>query len=137
MNLIDVHSRPDRHDLLYALLMERDASVNISHKEMPRFEDHHVRFVESMPYAAWYFIVTDEPIGSIYLSRQNEIGVFLFKAHWGNGYGRDAITLLMQKHGKRRYLANINPLNNRSRKIFTELGFTKCQETYECVSGGA
>jgi RimJ/RimL family protein N-acetyltransferase len=132
MNLIPVYERPDRHELLYKLLSERDAEVNISHSRMPCWGDH-IRFVESRPYEAWYFI-GDEPLGACYLSKQNEIGVFLFREHQGKGHGRDAIKAIMEKHGRRRYLANVSPQNDRSRFLFAGLGFKCVQQTYELTA---
>ena len=65
------------HPFLYELLKERTPEVNISHKEMPTYKKH-VKFVISKPYAAWNIIYyKNEKIGSIYLSKQNEIGMFL------------------------------------------------------------
>jgi RimJ/RimL family protein N-acetyltransferase len=136
LTLTSVYRRPD-WQVLFSLLAEREPEVNVSHRKMPTWKEH-VRFVESMPYEAWYFIeVNGDLVGVVYLSKLDEIGVQIFKAHWGHGYGRRAVKELMARHGPKRFLANINPSNNRSRRVFTELGFTKCQETYECVSGGA
>lgn len=132
MNLLSVYERPDRALVLYQLLEERDPSANISHKAMPSWEDH-VRFVESKPYEAWYFIENATIAGACYLSRQNEIGVAVFKAHQGNGYGPWAVQALMLKHGRRRYLANVSPHNERSAEMFEGLGFTHIQNTYECL----
>ena len=126
--LTSIYEWSDRAEILYRLLSEREASVNISHKAMPCWGDH-IRFVESKPYEAWYFI--GEALGACYLSKQNEIGVFLFKEHQGNGYGRAAIKAIMEKHGWRRYLANVSPDNERSRFMFQGLGFKLCQQTYE------
>lgn len=98
---------------------------------MPSLYDH-VAFVEGRPYADWCFIsVGDEIVGAIYLSKQDEIGVFLYRKFRGMGYGCRAILALMDKHGSRRYLANINPRNDPSRSLFVSLGFTVCQHTYE------
>lgn len=131
MNLIPVYERLDRHQILYELLEEREAHVNISHKKMPCWGDH-FRFVESYPYEHWYFIVVDRNVvGACYLTKQNEIGIGVFKFHQGNGYGKRAVRLLMKEHGKRRYLANVNPLNEKSAKLFVDLGFRICQQTYE------
>jgi len=128
MNLTSVYARPDRHELLYALLSERDEAANISHRAMPSFEDH-CRFVESMPYEGWYFI--GDAFGACYLSHQNEIGVFVFKQHRGKGYGPQAVKALMELHGKRRYLANVSPRNEASAAMFAALGFKMVQHTYE------
>jgi RimJ/RimL family protein N-acetyltransferase len=117
--------------LLYDLLGERDASINISHRQMPSFGDH-VRFIEGRPYYDWNFVyVGDEIVGAIYLTDADEIGIFVYGKHRGLGYGRKAIIALMDKHGRRRYLANINPRNDPSRALFVSLGFAVCQHTYE------
>jgi RimJ/RimL family protein N-acetyltransferase len=131
MHLTSIYTFPDRRAVLYELLRERDDTVNISHKEMPSF-DEHCRFVESHPYMAWYFIVqADKVVGTCYLTKQGEIGAQVFKAYRGHGYGRDAVKVLMWKHGDRRYLANINPRNEASIAMFGKLGFKQCQVTFE------
>lgn len=133
MNLLSIYERRNRAALLYGLLQERDETVNISHRKMPSFGDH-VRFIESHPYEAWYFIMDGRPVGSIYLSKQNEIGVFVFKQHHGKGYARQSVLALMEHHGPRRYLANMNPQNEGSRFLFSGLGFHLIQHTYERVA---
>jgi RimJ/RimL family protein N-acetyltransferase len=130
MKLISVYSRDDRAELLYQLLAERDETVNISHKGMPTFKDHE-KFIASHPYEDWCFVCDPEPVGAVYLTKQNEIGVFIFTGSQGKGYAREAIKALMEKHGPRRYLANINPHNEASRFLFSGLGFKLVQQTYE------
>jgi RimJ/RimL family protein N-acetyltransferase len=124
---------------LYKLLQERDETTNISHKGLPDFETHRA-FVESKPYADWCFIGIDHwkngdcfdlVVGACYLSKQDEIGVFIFKAYQGKGYGWRAVKALIDKHGPRRYLANINPRNERSADLFARMGFKLIQHTYE------
>ena len=67
------------HLFLYELLKHRDRRANISHKKMPSFTQH-VKFVLSKPYARWYVIIRNkENIGSIYLTRSDEIGIFIKK----------------------------------------------------------
>ncbi len=114
------------------MLAERDASVNISHRAMPSW-DEHIKFVNSKPYQAWYFICDPEPIGTCYLTERNEIGVFIHKQFQGKGYGKKAVEMLMQKHGQRRYLANISPENEPSAVLFAKLGFKLVQHTFERV----
>ena len=116
--------------ILYGLLEERPVSANISHQEMPTWEEHK-RFIKSRPYTAWYLIMDgEEALGSIYLSQQDEIGVFLFKKHQGNGYAKMAIKMLTEEHPRKRYLANINPENKESISMFERLGFIHIQNTY-------
>jgi RimJ/RimL family protein N-acetyltransferase len=130
MNLISVYERRDRHELLYRLLSERDETINISHKAMPAFCQH-VAFVESKPYTAWYFITeNDEVHGACYLSNQDEIGIHVFRASQGRGYGPRAVNEIIGLHGRRRYLANINPRNERSAALFANLGFKLVQHTF-------
>lgn len=133
MNLVSVYARPDRHELLYRLLAERGDEVHISHRKMPNFNEH-VEFVESDPYEAWYFICDPDPVGACYLSRQNEIGVFVFAEHQKKGYARSAIKALIEKHGPGRYLANVSPKNKSSRFLFNGMGFRHIQDTYELVA---
>ena len=130
-SLISVYERPEHLILLWNLLAERAASQSISHHEMPTWRQH-VEFVMSKPYEAWYFIIVDdEPVGVVYLTRRNEIGVFIFNGHQKKGHGRAAVKALMEKHGLRRYLANVNPANEATRFLFQGLGFQLCQHTYE------
>ncbi len=129
MTLNSVYDRADHHKLLFQLLSEREETTNISHAKMPEW-DKHVGFVDSHPYEAWYFI-GPEPVGACYLTKQNEIGIFIFKDHQGKGHGPKAVKALMELHGKRRYLANINPRNEKSAALFAALGFKPVQHTYE------
>lgn len=132
MNLVSIYTRPDRAKVLYALLAERRPSESISHKGMPTWEEH-IRFIENRPYEAWYFIENGDTVGACYLSKLNEIGVFIFEKFRGQGHGTWAIRAIMDRHGKRRYLANINPKNLRSANVFANLGFRLIQHTYEHV----
>jgi RimJ/RimL family protein N-acetyltransferase len=118
---------------LFELLSERDIRTNISHKKMPTFEEH-VKFIKSKPYAKWYIINEGvDKIGSIYLSKQNEIGLFLKKQNQKKGVGITSLNLLMKLNPQLRYLANVNPKNSRSKKFFEKLGFELIQHTYELV----
>ena len=96
---------------LYQLLAQRDPIANISHRKMPTY-DEHIRFVQSKPYSRWYVIYQkNEKVGSIYLSKQDEIGIFLKKEARGLGVGKIAMRLLMKENPRSRFLANISPKN--------------------------
>ena len=115
--------------VLYALLTERKPWQSISHKRMPTFKQHR-DFVKSKPYAAWYLIYDGEQaVGSAYITRENELGIFIFDKYKGRGYGKKAIELVMALH-EGPFYANINPINDASREFFTKLGFTPLQVTY-------
>jgi RimJ/RimL family protein N-acetyltransferase len=120
-----------RHSVsfLYELLAEREPEASISHRKMPSFEEH-AKFVESKPYKAWYVVMVDGiPIGSVYLTHKNEIGIFIKKYYQGQHYGKAAIRALILKHPEKEYLANIAPGNARSISLFEKLGFDLIQLT--------
>jgi len=143
VKLIPVNSYNETHlKALYDLLAERPAEASISHKKMPTWEQH-VRFVQhTVPtghcthageegYQAWYFVTEMDSriVGSVYLTDRDEIGVSIFKAEQGSGWGEEAVRMLMKQHGPRRYLANVAPGNEASRKMFEKLGFKTIQHT--------
>ena len=119
------------HEFLYVLLKNRNPKFNISHKKMPSFKQH-IKFVNSKPYSKWYIIKqNNEKVGSIYLSKQNEIGIFLKEHVQGQNIGTKALKLLITKNPKKRFLANINPKNKKSIKFFEKNGFKLIQYTFE------
>ena len=138
---VDVYKKGTRQvpieshvDFLYKLLLERDLNYSISHDGKTTFEQHK-KFVESRPYDIWNIIYligyyyTPIAVGSIYLTRGNEIGIFILEEHQRNGYGKAALqkfilecvlkTKLMHPY----FLANIHPKNEASIKFFESLGF--------------
>lgn len=132
LSLVSVYRVPKRAPrLLYQLLAEREPNVNISHGAMPSWRQH-CKFVARRPYAAWYLIrARSDYVGAIYLTAMNEIGIGILAQWRGKGLGPRAIGLLMRKHGRRRYLANINPRNKEWVRMFRRLGFCCLQVTYE------
>ena len=130
MNLIDVYKHKNSATLLYQLLQEREQHQCISHKELPSFINH-LRFFDSKPYLAWYLVeLGGIVIGSTYLTKDREIGIFLFKEHQGKSLGAKAVQLLMDTHPGR-FLANIAPTNPGSAEFFRNMGFKPIQHTYE------
>jgi RimJ/RimL family protein N-acetyltransferase len=116
---------------LYDLLKKRDPKANISHKKMPTYKQH-VNFVKSKPYTKWYIIqYAKSKIGSIYLSKCDEIGIFLKKGIQGKHVGTTALNLLITKNPRTRYLANISPKNLKSIKFFKKNNFKLISYTYE------
>jgi RimJ/RimL family protein N-acetyltransferase len=111
---------------LYDLLKQREPYQNISHKEMPTWENH-VKFVDNKPYKDWFIIyetTSKQRVGSIYLSKENEIGIFLSKKQRQKGYGREALNSIMEYFNHVREIkANIAPLNSASICFFVNMGF--------------
>ena len=119
------------HRFLFNLLKERDSRANISHKKMPTYSEH-VKFVKSRPYSKWYIIEkSNKKLGSIYLSKNNEIGIFLKKAYHGKNFASHALNLIIEKNPRDRYLANVNPKNVKSVNFFKKNNFKLIQHTYE------
>ena len=120
-------------EFLFELLKERDPRANISHKKMPSY-DEHIKFIKSKPYTRWYIILkSKERVGSIYLSKNDEIGIFLSKDYQKKNIGNTALVELIRKNPRKRYLANVNPKNKKSSTFFKKNNFKLIQHTYEMV----
>ena len=116
---------------LFDLLKERNPRVNISHKKMPTYNQHR-KFIKSKPYSKWYIILkSKQKIGSIYLSKNDEIGIFLSKKFQGKNVGNFALNKLMKKNPRKRFLANVSPKNKKSIEFFKKNGFKLIQYTFE------
>lgn len=115
---------------LYELLKERPAAANISHTQMPTYEQH-CAFVKRGPYACWHIVMMDDVMaGSVYLTRNHEIGVHIHSSHRRLGLAHWAIKALMWQNGEQRYLANVAPGNAASHALFKKLSGTVIQHTY-------
>ena len=141
MKLIDVYSSCDAAEILYRICQERQLEeyINISFT-MPTWREH-LKFIKSKPYAFWVLIYDNICHGYISATWRNEIGIVLFQSSRGHGIGMAALQLFMDTHkplltklSERRgkWLANINPNNDRSKRLFQSLGFRHIQETYIC-----
>jgi RimJ/RimL family protein N-acetyltransferase len=116
---------------LFDLLKERDSRANISHKKMPTYAEH-IKFIKSKPYSKWYIIFkSKQKIGSIYLSKNDEIGIFVSKKFRGKNIGNYALSELIKKNPRKRFLANVNPKNKKSISFFKNNGFKLIQYTFE------
>ena len=116
---------------LFDLLKERDPRVNISHRKMPTYSQH-TKFIKSKPYSKWYIILkSKQKIGSIYLSKNDAIGIFLSKKFQGKNVGNFVLNELMKKNPRKRFLANVNPKNKKSISFFKNNNFKLIQYTFE------
>lgn len=100
---------------------------------MPTYAEHEA-FVRAWPahYECWYVIWQyRKPVGSVYLSHRQEVGLFILQEFHRDGLGGRALDLLFQAHPHPRYLANIAPANEASAKFFQGRGFNLIQHTYE------
>ena len=116
---------------LFDLLKERDPRANISHRKIPTYSQH-TKFIKSKPYSKWYIILkSKQKIGSIYLSKNDEIGIFLSKKFQGKNVGSFALNELIKKNPRKRFLANVNPKNKKSISFFKNNNFKLIQYTFE------
>jgi len=118
-------------EFLFDLLKERDPSTNISHKKMPTY-DEHIEFVNSNPYSKWYIIEIDnEKVGSIYLTKQNEIGVHIFQKFEEIKTYQNVVKEFISKYPENQFLINISPKNKLYIDFTEELGFKLVRYTFE------
>ena len=121
---------------LYELLSERKLYENISHKKNPTYAKH-IKFVMSKPYTKWHIIYYGkEKIGSIYITKQDEVGIHFKEQLQANVKPKSALWLqvlkiMMKKNPRNRYLVNINPSNTRMKTFLKNAGFKLIQHTYE------
>lgn len=128
---------------LWTLLVDRPTKANISHRRMPTWEEH-LAFVASKPYRAWFIINAaprgfDQPVGAIYATRRNEIGIAILSPFHRLGLAREAITRFVkdvpplpaipaERTGY--YVAHVSPENEGSHALFEGLGCTLASLTY-------
>lgn len=133
IEFVSVYNHPEAPRYLYDLMGERNQTVNISHTSIPTW-DQHCAFVASRPYAEWNLIQAEGGIvGACYITKHDEIGIFIFKAHQRKGYGKSAVRKLLDSHPGKRMLANIAPGNTPSKTMFEAIGFRHIQNTYAKV----
>ena len=126
---LDVYHVRDSCRMLYDILAEREDYMNISHKEMPTFEEHCI-FVDSKPYKDWRLIEDGGVIrGSVYITHNREVGIHIRSMYKGMGYGREAIKWMEKEHGLPIY-ANISVRNYKSMAFFDARGYRRIQETW-------
>jgi RimJ/RimL family protein N-acetyltransferase len=134
MELRKVNLQKDA-EFLYEMLKERDDSINISHSTLPSFEDHFT-FIAEEPYKYWFIInvigeYMEHRVGNIYLTHNNELGIFILKKYQRNGYAIKALRMIIEQTKEKYYLANINPKNKPSIMLFAKLNFEHIQNTYK------
>lgn len=123
-------------DFLYDVLKARPPEANISHREMPTPEQHK-QFVHRRPYECWYIIQAQSQdgketvrIGSTYITKAREVGIFVLQGYWGTGFAARALELLRANHPGP-LLANVAPGNERSHAFFKKAGGRLIQHTYQ------
>lgn len=118
---------PEAAAFLYELLDKRDPDVSISHKKTPSYEEH-LMFVLSRPYESWMIIEKDgRMVGSVYVTRNGEIGLAVSKESRRRGYGEAALDAVIAARPGKTLYANVNPKNAASAAFFAKKGFVHIQ----------
>lgn len=121
---------------LYMMLAQRRPEANISHRSMPTWQEHR-NFIRSNPYKHWWLVCVeaveivnpDMPwIGNVYVTRQNEVGIFVLDQFQHQGYGGKIMDMVESDFDE--LLANIAPGNQASTEFFTGRGYNLIQQTY-------
>lgn len=121
--------------ILYQLLSERHYSI--SHKQMPKLQDHR-SFVLNNPYREWYFVeVKKEIVGTFYLSVENHITINIGKDFYST-IG-DVITWIKAEFPPLPEVKSIRPKDYQMNipiddvefmRILEGMGYHKIQSTY-------
>ena len=86
----------------------------------------------SKPYTNWYIIECDKKnVGSIYLSKQDEIGISINNDFEYVQTAKTAFKLLMKLNPRKRYLANASPKDVRLQEFLLKNGFAGLEYIYE------
>ena len=131
MKLIQISSK--HYKFLYDLLSERKQFENISHKKLPSYNNH-IKFIKSKPYSKWLLIECKEKIiGSVYLSKNNEIAIWIKKGikDYKMKIRKKVLEEIITKFTGKRYFANINPRNKKIINFYKKNGFKLFYSTFQ------
>ena len=137
LKLVRVNGSNAHALILYNILKKRDTKTNISHKKIPTLKQH-VNFINSLPYRYWFIIKKSSSVlGSIYVTRSNEISISLLKKSTKNF--SEVLSLITnsikplpaiasKRNGK--FILNLSPSNKFYNKLLKSIGAKKIQETF-------
>ena len=131
IKLIKISSK--HYKFLYNLLAERKSYENISHKKLPSYTNH-VKFIKSKPYSKWLLIeYGDKIIGSVYLSKNNEIAIWIKKSikDYKMEIQRKVLEEVITKFTRKKYFVNLNPRNKKMINFYKKNGFKLIYFTFE------
>ena len=121
------------YKFLYNLLAERKSYENISHKKLPSYT-YHVKFIKSKPYSKWLLIeYRDKIIGSVYLSKNNEIAIWIKKSikDYKMGVHKKVLQEIITKFTRKKYFTNLNARNKKLINFYKKNGFKLIYFTFE------
>lgn len=134
-NVYSVAKMQEHYALLYSMLIMRlnEPHTNISHIKLPSWEDH-VKFVDKDPYKHWFIVYkaeTHDLVGQYYITKSNEIGIYVIEKYRNKGYGHEIMQCIFTQNPDVELYANINPENKSSIAFFKRYGFELIQHTYK------
>ena len=136
LTLEKVKANNNHIKILYELLKNRKQNQKISSDKLPTLADHQA-FVKKNPYRIWFLVFyNDQCIGNLYLSKKNEIGIFLVK---NEEVLKEIIKFLKEKYKPlkpiasvraKNFVINISPNNVMLKKYLKKIGAKLIQYTY-------
>ncbi len=136
LTLEKVEANNNHIKTLYELLKKRKQNQKISSNKLPTLADHQA-FVKKHPYRVWFLVFyNDQCIGNLYLSKKNEIGIFLVK---NEEVLKEIIKFLKEKYKPlkaiasvraKNFIINISPNNVMLKKYLKKIGAKLIQYTY-------
>ena len=137
LHLTPVLKTPDHIAALFSILDKREGDHVISHNQHTDFKTHR-EFVFSHPYRYWFLVECQKQfVGTVYLTNENVIGVFIEHEHLGIleetlTYVLDTFDPLPKIPSVRspEFTINIAPRNTTYARIVQGLGGRLIQETY-------
>jgi RimJ/RimL family protein N-acetyltransferase len=129
--------------ILYRLLQERyDPSCyanipGMATDELPTYKQHK-QYLISEPYK--FHVLFHEKRqpdiikAALYLKRDGDVGIFVFKKYWGQGIGTKALTEFLEflkYYTRGTTTATVNIENKASQALFEKLGFQKVGYVYK------
>ena len=136
-NLIQVNYSVSHIRILFKILKERKLCSNISHSNIPSFEDH-IKFVKSMPYRYWFLVLKEkEYLGAFYITKNNEISIKLIND--SDAIFKEILHIIFKNFkplsaipSKRnsKFIINLSPNDKFYNKLLNRIGAEKIQETY-------
>jgi len=129
----------------YQLLQERYAEIDhivnihgLSMGTLPTLLNHRAWLIDNAAHDHYIWeeggeflaIVFIRQLEDVAISIESEVGVFVSREHWGRGVGERALRALFDKYPGCPLHAKINPLNERSKRLFRKLGFNHIAEVW-------
>jgi len=119
----------DDIEFLYEMLKERDSRINVTHNELPSFNQHK-KFFETNPYDGWYIIMAENnKVGHIHIYDDDTIGWFIKNEYKRFGFVIPAFEKLKKIHPREKYLGKVNPKNIEAQNLLIKLNFV-LKETF-------